>query len=151
MEEQADYNFEASILVVDDDKTTQKLLTSIINRNFPSLTLYCADNGLQGYEIFKRKHPDIVMADICMPVMDGVRMADNIRSLDLETKIIMFTAVSDSNVILETIDIGINHYLLKPFKIEKLISSVQQCLRSVRLESKQRRAALKRSRAKLDD
>ncbi len=138
MEEPADYKFAATILIVDDNKATQKLLTNIITRNFSGLTILVADNGLEGYELFKHRHPDIVMADICMPVMDGIRMADKIRSIDRDTKIIMFTAVSDANVILETIDIGINHYLLKPFKMEKLISSVQQCLRSVRLEHRQK-------------
>ena len=67
-------------------------------------------------------------------MMDGIRMAKEIRELSKETRIIVITAVSDINRILEAIDIGINHYVLKPIDHNKLVSVIKSCMTYIEQE-----------------
>jgi diguanylate cyclase (GGDEF)-like protein len=122
------------ILYVEDDQTIRKMVTIILRQTFPELTLLPAENGQEGLALYERERPEIVLTDVRMPVMDGIRMAREIRNLDEHARIIVLTANSDTNRILEAIEIGINHYVLKPIDREKLQAAIEQCLAGLRLE-----------------
>lgn len=103
-----------SILYVEDEREAREVLGSILSKKYPDTNLYLAENGLLGLELFKLHRPDIVITDISMPVMNGIRMSSEIKALKPETVIVALTAFSDTNSQANAIDTGINHYLLKP-------------------------------------
>jgi diguanylate cyclase (GGDEF)-like protein len=123
-----------TVLYVEDDRSIRDLVTFVLRQKFPELTLLLAENGQKGLALFEGERPEIVLTDIRMPVMDGIRMSREIRKLDGQARIIVLSANSDTSRIIEAIDIGVNHYVLKPIDTEKLVAAVEQCLAGLRLE-----------------
>jgi diguanylate cyclase (GGDEF)-like protein len=123
-----------TLLYVEDDSEIQDRVVSILQLKFPQITLFMEKNGQDGFDLYRTHHPDIVLTDIRMPVMDGIRMAREIKQVDKSALIIMLTAVSETDAILEAIDIGINHYVMKPVIMEKLIASVERCIEETKLK-----------------
>jgi diguanylate cyclase (GGDEF)-like protein len=68
-------------------------------------------------------------------------MSQKIREIDSSTRIIILTAVSDAGHLIEAIDVGISHYVLKPVKIDKLVAAVSHCLEGIEMEKQLRRQA----------
>jgi diguanylate cyclase (GGDEF)-like protein/PAS domain S-box-containing protein len=124
----------STILYVEDDESTRDIVTLLVTKKIPDATLIVAENGQAGLDAFMKYLPDIVVTDVKMPVMDGIRMAKEIRELNKEVRIIIITAVSDINRILEAIDIGINHYVLKPIDHSKLVSVIKSCMTCIEQE-----------------
>lgn len=128
-----------TLLYVEDDLQIQKLIINMLARKFPQLTLLHAENGKNGLNLFSTKHPDIIVTDIRMPVMDGFQMIKEIKALDNDARIIVLTAASDTDFILDAVDLGINHYVLKPIKMEKFVAAIKHCLESVDMERRLRK------------
>ncbi|GFE58654.1 EAL domain-containing protein [Geobacter sp. AOG1] len=128
----------ATLLYVEDDESTREATTLVLRRMFPQLAIYLAENGRKGLELFTIHHPEIVLTDITMPDMDGISMSREIKALDNGARIIVLTATSNTDSIIEAIDIGIRHYVLKPVKMEKLVSAIEQCLVGIGLEKQLR-------------
>jgi diguanylate cyclase (GGDEF)-like protein len=128
----------ATMLYVEDDQTTRELVALMINRKFPGINLLIAEDGQQGLEMFRSAKPDIIVTDIRMPVMNGIQMVREIRAQDSSAQVIVLTAASDTDFLLDAVDMGINHYVLKPIKMEKFISAVDQCLEKLILSRKLR-------------
>lgn len=84
-----------SILLVEDEKCTLELLASILANKYPAITFYTAEDGKDAMEIFRAHLPSIVITDLNMPEMDGVEMADEMRTLKADTKFIVLTGRSE--------------------------------------------------------
>jgi diguanylate cyclase (GGDEF)-like protein len=123
----------ATLLYVEDDNLTQELVIQILRSKFPQITLLLAENGKAGFDLFAKNRPDIVVTDIHMPIINGIQMAKKIRELDRDAQIIILSAAEEVNNILEAIDIGINHYVLKPISLEKFIAAIECCLDKISL------------------
>lgn len=116
-----------SLLIVEDDKAAREIMARMVTLKFPDCTLYAADNGVQGIELFKEHAPDIVLTDINMPVMDGVELIRAIRSINAEAACIVLTAYSDKIVFRKVKDIGVSAYLLKPLDFNELFAALAKC------------------------
>lgn len=129
-----------SILLVEDDVAAREILASVLSLRFPRLTIHVADNGKTGLECFERHTPAVVITDVNMPVMDGLRMARAIKAIMGGIKLVVLTAFSDKTI-LETsamAGIGIDHYILKPLDYEKLFAVIEQCLAEVATDAEER-------------
>ncbi|HEX9079856.1 MAG TPA: response regulator, partial [Desulfuromonadaceae bacterium] len=93
----------------------------------PELLIYEAENGQTGLELFKRHRPDIIVSDINMPVMNGIQMAREIRSLSPRTAMIIVTAHSDRKYLDDIGDMGIAHCVAKPIDHKKLFEVIGVC------------------------
>lgn len=111
------------ILYVEDEEFTRNEMKRFLSRRIGKL--YLAENGARGLEIYKEHKPDVVIADLVMPVMGGLEMIRHIRELDENCFIIITSAKEDVNSILETVDIGIVKYILKPINTEKLVEAIR--------------------------
>jgi signal transduction histidine kinase len=134
-----------SLLYVEDEPATRELICEIIGRRYPDLRLLVAVNGEEGIQTFKVNRPEIVLTDINMPIVNGLRMAEEIKSLSPATEIIALTAHSNSEHLLKAIEIGISHYILKPIDIEQIFRVIDKSLdliRSERLIAHQNRVIL---------
>ncbi len=93
--------------------------------------VYQAKNGSEGLELFKKYHPDIIITDIQMPDVDGLEMANAIRKIDKNVKIIITTAYDDKEYLLKTIDIGVVSYLKKPITIDALTNILSKVAQDI--------------------
>jgi PAS domain S-box-containing protein len=125
-----------AILYVEDDAVTRNILAKMIPLKFPDVEFHTAENGKTGLDIFKERSPDIIITDINMPVMDGIKMATEIKALRPETTIIILSAYGDTNYLLDAIEIGVNHYIMKPIDYKKLFMTIAKCVNGIILETR---------------
>ncbi|MBF0177417.1 MAG: fused response regulator/phosphatase [Magnetococcales bacterium] len=103
------------ILIVDDDRINSTILNRLLSRDgHPVVTAY---NGRDGVALFKSEHPDLVLMDIRMPLMNGYEAARQIKeaSQDRFIPIIFLTAVTDDEGLARCIEAGGDDFLTKPF------------------------------------
>ena len=122
-----------SILCVEDDPVNRDLLKILIAQGFPDIELFAAENGKSGLELYIEKRPDIVITDIRMPLLDGIRMAGKIKAINPETIIIVISAYSDTGYMLDAIEIGVNYYVMKPLDHNKFISVIEKSIAGISL------------------
>ncbi|WP_321778148.1 diguanylate cyclase [Sulfurimonas sp.] len=126
------YKEKITILYVEDEKDILEGYAKALSR--VSDTLYTAQNGLEGLELFKKHLPNIVITDIKMPIMDGLEMAKEIKKIDADVNIVFTTAHSESAYLLEAIELHAEGYLLKPVQKKSLQSLVQKLSKRIMLE-----------------
>jgi len=123
-----------ALLYVEDEKDARDMVGKMLVMNYPNLKLYSAENGAVGLELYREHCPDIVMTDINMPVMDGIRMSREIKSINHEAPIVAITAHSDTSYLLNAIEIGIHHYVLKPINYDELFGVIDRILQQIMLK-----------------
>jgi PAS domain S-box-containing protein len=125
-----------AILYAEDDAVTRNIVARMIPLKFPDAEFYTAENGKAGLDIFKERGPNIIITDINMPVLDGIKMAGEIKALRPETIIIILSAYGDTNYLLDAIEIGVNHYIMKPIDYKKLFMTIAKCINGIILETR---------------
>ncbi len=134
MQEDTLKHYDISLLYVEDERITREQISRILQRIVTEL--YIAEDGNQGLEIYKEKRPDIIMTDIMMPILNGLEMSREIRAIDRDSQIIMLTAYSDTEYLLECISLGINQYVQKPVDFSQLTSAIESCSDYILLKRK---------------
>lgn len=129
MNEQGQYNI--SILYVEDEPSTREEVLIFLQRRVREV--FAAVNGSEGLALFQERRPDVVITDIRMPVMDGLEMTKQIKAIDCDAKIIVITAHSDASFMMNAIEIGVDHYVMKPVVTERLFAAVQKCVEIIEL------------------
>ncbi|MEI6305206.1 MAG: response regulator [Deltaproteobacteria bacterium] len=124
--------YPVTILCVDDELTN----TDLIKRHLAACVdeIIVAADGQQGHELFLKHIPDVVLTDLMMPYVDGLKMSRMIRSVAPKVPIILMTSCSSIDFLPEAIDIGITQFLPKPLLKNKLLTAVQRCYETVELE-----------------
>ncbi|KAB0667458.1 diguanylate cyclase [Oryzomonas japonica] len=130
------YN-DISLLYVEDDQITRDTVSRLLMRVVG--TLYVAANGRAGLDMYRAHAPDVVVTDIRMPAMDGMTMVHEIRRLQPDCPVIVLSAFSDTEYLLDCVSIGINHYIGKPVDFAKLTEAVAQCCDYVNLKRRLRK------------
>ncbi|HEX9023636.1 MAG TPA: response regulator [Geobacteraceae bacterium] len=120
-----------SLLIVEDDKDALELLSTMIARKFPAIKVYVAENGRKGLDLFRMRLPEVVITDINMPVMDGIEMAGEIKSIRGDTRFIVLTAYTNRAYLEKFIEIGFSAYILKPVVFTKLFDAIENCLAEI--------------------
>ncbi|HLH06864.1 MAG TPA: response regulator [Terriglobales bacterium] len=114
------------VLVVDDEHLIADTLAEILSRHgFIARAAYGGERALQ---VAKRFHPDIVVADILMPSMNGVELAILLRKLSRQTRILLFSGHANSAELLsEARDEGYHFEVVaKPIHPDKLLQLLQE-------------------------
>ncbi len=127
------------VLYVEDEAATREQVGRLLATH--GFRLLTAENGREGLELFRNHTPDIVITDIMMPHMNGLDMARSIREHSPDAQIIVITAFSDTNYLLEAIDIGIDRFVFKPVEFAKLLAAVQQCVTTISIRRRVREQA----------
>ena len=117
------------LLYVEDNVKLNAQATVLFQKFFDRVI--SAEDGEQGLELFKRHHPQIIITDINMPKMDGLRMSEAIHEIDPDAIIIITTAHDDVEFLHRSIRIGVFDYLTKPLKIESLIETFTRCAQTL--------------------
>ncbi|HEY6837238.1 MAG TPA: response regulator [Geobacteraceae bacterium] len=123
-----------SLLYVEDSPVAREMLGSVITMKFPGVELRLAENGKAGLESFREAGADIVLSDVSMPVMSGIEMAKEIRTLDVTVPIILLTAHNDTQFLIDAIRAGVNRYVMKPVEHSQLFEAINEGISRVNLE-----------------
>lgn len=118
-----------SILVVDDEEPIRIKMGKVMGRYYKNVIL--AENGEDGLEKYKTLKPDVVVSDIRMPKMDGLEMIGKIRESDKEIPIIVISAFSDSENLMQAINLGVDRFIPKPIDINILKVGMQKISESI--------------------
>lgn len=128
-----------AVLYVEDDSNALDIVLSVLESRYPRVTFFTADNGHAGLIRFQEQRPQIVITDICMPILGGMEMAATIKSMAPETILIATSAYSETGYFIRAIEIGFNHFVLKPLDYEQLFAAMDRAIGFVTL-SRQVRA-----------
>lgn len=113
-----------SVLYVEDDADIRRHLAEFLRRRVGKL--YIASNGQEGLELWRQHRPEVVVTDIMMPVMGGLKMAELIQRENPSVPIIVTTALNETESFLKAIDLGIDKYVIKPINTELLLHAIQK-------------------------
>ena len=115
-----------SVLIVEDEKHIAELLQLYLEKEGYAVTI-AADGG-SGLEKFRAIHPDIVLLDVMMPVMDGWTVCRIIRA-ESTTPVIMLTAKAETDDKVTGLRSGADDYITKPFEMKEVLARIEAVLR----------------------
>lgn len=118
-----------TVLYVEDDAAIRLLTKMLLEKRVEKVLL--AQDGSEGLEFFRQHKPDIVVSDVAMPIMDGMEMARLIKSEYPAVPIILTTAYDRTDFLLNAIELGIDHYILKPVKQDKLYTVIDKVANNI--------------------
>ncbi len=114
------------LLYVEDHNDTREAYGEFFSDIFKSVS--SASNGIEALDIYKNGNFDLVITDISMPVMDGIKMVEKMKRIDASQKVVVLTAYSEFEY-LEKIDkLGINLFLTKPVEISHMVEKIYSIL-----------------------
>ena len=119
-----------TVLYAEDESVIQEGITETLN--LFEINVICAKNGQEGLSIFNslNKKIDLILTDIKMPKLDGLGMIKKIREIDKEIPVIITTAHQETNFLMQSIELDISAYVLKPIDIYKLEESLIKAMES---------------------
>tara|TARA_B100001540_G_scaffold312377_1_gene333385 strand:+ start:24 stop:725 length:702 start_codon:yes stop_codon:yes gene_type:complete len=118
-----------NILIVDDEKDILELIKFNISNN--GYKCFCAEDGEVAVKLAKNKIPDLIILDLMLPGIDGLDVCRILKN-NKETKnipILMLTAKTSDENIIEGLEAGADDYVTKPFSIKVLLARVENLLR----------------------
>ncbi len=118
---------QGTLLLVDDEEA----ITSVLSRFFEQagFVVVVAADGEQGLAAYDAHRPDVVVTDVCMPVMDGREMVRQMRAQGTWTPVLLLTQLGESADRAVALDEGADDYLNKPCDPQELLSRVRALLR----------------------
>ncbi len=110
------------ILVVEDDLSALESLIEILK--IDNFDVVGFSDPLKALEYFKNNEIDLVLSDIKMPHLDGLKLLEKIKNISKETEVILMTAFGDINSAVDAVKKGANHYILKPVNYDELKNQI---------------------------
>ncbi len=119
---------EITVLYCEDEEYLRDITKGILE-SFTKKQFICKD-GAEGLEVFKENQHliDLIITDVNMPNMNGLEMAKEIKRINPNMPIVVATAFSNSEYLLEAIDLGVDKYVLKPINVKKLLDIMSKSL-----------------------
>ena len=115
-----------TVLVIDDDPRMLRLVE--INLEREGYNVILAIDGVVGISLLKETKPDLVLLDIMMPEPDGYEVLKRIRQ-ESNVPVIMLTAIQGVDSVIESLGLGADDYVRKPFSPAELIARVRTKLK----------------------
>jgi two-component system, OmpR family, response regulator MprA len=118
------------VLVVDDDRAIRESLARALElEGYEVLT---AADGAVALRLVGERHPDVLVLDLSMPVLDGLTVCRVLRAEKDRTPILMLTARTETSDRVAGLDAGADDYLPKPFELDELLARLRALLRRAR-------------------
>jgi len=115
----------SSILLAEDEENVResfkKVLLLYVKR------VFTAKDGKEAYELYTKYHPDIIITDIKMPKINGIEFIKKIRQKNHDIPIIVTSAYTDQDLLLESIKLSLVEYVIKPIKEKDLNRLLREC------------------------
>jgi len=134
---------EETILVVDDEKNTREALSKILNED--GYDVLSAADAYQALDVIARELPDLILADLKMPGMDGLELLSRTRLRGFDMPVVLMTAYGTVETAVEAMKKGAEDYITKPVNIEELELQIKKILshRKLLRETKELRERLR--------
>ncbi len=116
------------ILVVDDEQSVRYSFKKLFSS--PSYMVFEASNSDEAFSVFNKEKPNLVILDIEMPGMDGIQVLKEIKRLSPTTNVIIITAYGSGDRVINAMKYGAYEYIEKPFDIPRLMTAVEEALKS---------------------
>ena len=117
------------ILIIEDEKPLLSALKDKFSRE--NLETLDAKNGKEGLEIALKKHPDLILLDLVLPIIDGLEMLKKLRkdTWGKNAIVMILTNLSDAEKLAEAIKIGVDDFMVKTdWTLEKIVKKVKKRL-----------------------
>ncbi len=121
-----------NLLYVEDDIEALEDVVFLLKRYFKKI--YTASNGEDALDIFSLNSIDIVLLDINIPKINGLQLATKIREINEKIPILFLSAHSETQKLLSAINLQATSYLIKPFNVDELRSSILKAVNFVKKE-----------------
>ena len=118
-----------NVAIADDNERIRQNLQEIISKEKDMTLVGSASDGLDTLSMIRTSHPDVVLLDIIMPKMDGLKVLEEINKDESCLKkpaFIILTALGQEEVMEEAIGLGAEYVILKPFERTSLIKKIRQ-------------------------
>ena len=125
-----------TILIVDDEKNYPRILSAVLEEE--GFETFCANSGYEALEILKDVDVDLLLTDMKMPKMDGIKLLEKIKDKDKDLPVIMMTAHGTVDKAVEAMQKGAYSYILKPFDNSRLIIYVNKAIGMYRMVKENR-------------
>ncbi|RUT00844.1 hypothetical protein DSM106972_072530 [Dulcicalothrix desertica PCC 7102] len=115
------------ILIVEDDKCIAKTLLCVLgNQHY---TVDVASDGNSGWELIETFSYDLILLDVMLPKLDGLKICQRLRSKNYQTPILLLTAKNSNTDKVEGLEAGADDYVVKPFEFSELLARIRVLLR----------------------
>ncbi len=115
------------ILIVEDDECIAKTLLSVLgNQHY---TVDVASDGNSGWELIETFSYDLILLDVMLPKLDGLKICQRLRSKNYQTPILLLTAKNSNTDKVEGLEAGADDYVVKPFEFSELLARIRVLLR----------------------
>ena len=123
-----------SILYAEDDKALQLATVEYLQRYFKEV--HVASDGKEALLLYKKCQADVLLLDIDMPFVDGLSVAKQVRQSDDLVPIVMMTAFTDTDMLLEATELNLCTYLVKPVEANKFKEALQKVSQKLQSSTK---------------
>ena len=123
------YGHDMRVLYVEDDDLIRAHNKELLLSFFP--ILQTAVNGKEGLEIYEKSSFDLILSDILMPEMNGIEMIEKIKSINPNQAIIVSSACEESGYLLDLINLGVGHFIVKPFNTERIVDVLYNVVENI--------------------
>ena len=120
-----------SVLIVEDNKETQRLISNLLKDN--KYKTYLVSDGNEVINKFNQCKPDIVLLDIALPGLDGISILKQLKEINEDIIVIMISGLSGVRNVVTSIKLGAYDYLKKPFDTEELLIIIEKSLEKKKL------------------
>jgi two-component system, HptB-dependent secretion and biofilm response regulator len=118
-----------TLLLVEDDLLSREILLARFAGLFKAV--FAAADGDEGYQLFCRHKPDLVLTDQIMPGTSGLDLMRKIRATGAKTPVVLMTSSIDNRILLEAINIGVERFVPKPFNFDLLTGTLNGIAREI--------------------
>lgn len=129
------------VLVIDDEKPTLSMFQLFLKAY--GYSVYTAESGEKGLEIFEQEKPPLVISDIKMPGMDGIQVLGRIKEMSPHTEVIIITGHGDADLTIKAMELNATDFLHKPIEKNALQNALKRAVERLGiLESNEEQIAL---------
>ncbi len=131
-----DKEFMKSILVVDDEVGARESLKMILKKDYQ---VFLAKNAEEAFRQMETCHPDVILLDLILPDMDGLRVLEKLKQTFPDQIVIMITATKTIKTAVEAMKLGAYDYITKPFDVDELCLIIHRALSTRALKEENQR------------
>jgi DNA-binding response OmpR family regulator len=115
------------LLYIEDDRELQSIVSSFLKELFGEVLVAC--DAKEGLELYEKFSPDIIITDIKMPGTNGLEFCKRVRKRDGKTPIIVMSAYSDREYLLQAVELNLIKYLIKPVDEKSLFEAIELAIK----------------------
>ena len=120
-----------SVLIADDDSILRMMLKSILDDSGEYSVVGEAINGMEAVKKFASLKPDLVLLDINMPKVNGLRALEEIRKINPTALVMMVSSDSTRDKVKEAVQKGAFGFVVKPLTAEIVLSKIRMCIKAL--------------------